>query len=182
MSPGEAAQRRAHFEAEEQAALEQRGRALLREGTELLHDGQAAQAAIRLEEAVRLLPDEPDAAVNLGGAYIVQRRHNKAVAVLEAASQRHPDHAMLWVNLAAAYLGTLEISGPQQQARAIAAFQRALAIDADTPYADYNLGLIYQDRGELDLARRHFERSLEILPGDRNARYWLEKLEELPTE
>ena len=100
-------------QAQTAADQERRGRELLAEGARLLNNGEAEEAAARLEEAVRLLPDSPEAAINLGGAYILQRRHNKAVQVLEAARERHPDHVMVWVNLAAAYLGTLEISGPQ---------------------------------------------------------------------
>lgn len=158
------------------AAQERRGRELLVEGARLLNSGEAGEAAAHLEEAVRLLPDHPDAAVNLGGAYILQRRHNQAVRVLEAASLRHPDHVMLWVNLAAAYLGALELSGPQQQAQAIAAYERALALDGKTPHVHYNLGLIYHDRGDPDQARRCFELALETNPDDRDAQQWLGRL------
>lgn len=174
----EIADRRAQIDAQHQASQERRGRDHLIEGTRLLNSGDAAQAAVHLEEAVRLLPDNPDAAINLGGAYILQRRHNAAVQVLEAASQRHPEHVMLWINLAAAYLGTLEISGPQQQARAIRSFEQALALDASAPHVHYNLGLIYQDQGNLQQARRHFQHALESNPNDHDAQHWLRQLEQ----
>ena len=172
LSPAELAVRRAQAEAERQ----RQGRALLIEGTRLLNSGEAGEATALLQEAVRLLPDDPNAAINLGGAYILQRQHNKAVQVLEAAKERHPDHVMMWVNLAAAYLGSLEISGPQQQARAIEAFERALALDATTPHVHYNLGLIHHDRGELDQARRYFQLALEANPADSDAQQWLSRL------
>lgn len=178
LPPEEIAARRAQHGARRSAKREDKGHQLLVEGTRLLNDGQAGEAAPLLEEAARFLPDNPDVAINLGGAYILLRRHNKAVAVLEAASQRHPDHAMVWVNLAAAYLGTLEIAGPQQQAEAIAAFGHALAIDPNVPHVHYNLGLIHRDRGELEQARWHFQRALETNPADRDAQRWLTLLEQ----
>ncbi len=178
LPPEEIAAQRAQTEAQQQAAQNRQGRELLIEGTRLLNNGDAAQAAARLEEALRLLPDNPDAAINLGGAYILQRRHNKAVRVLESASQRHPEHVMLWINLAAAYLGTLEISGPQQQAGAIRAFEKALALDARAPHVHYNLGLIYHDQGDLDQARRAFSLALETDPDDRDAQLWLRRLDQ----
>lgn len=178
LPPEEIAARRAQAEAQQQAAQNRQGRELLIEGTRLLNSGDAAQAAARLEEALSLLPDSPDAAINLGGAYILQRRHNKAVRVLEAASQRHPQHVMVWINLAAAYLGTLEISGPQQQAGAIRAFEQALALDARAPHVHYNLGLIYHDQGDLEQARRAFHLALETDPDDRDAQFWLRRLDQ----
>lgn len=182
LQPDEVAARRAQMEAQQRAAQARQGRDHLIEGTHLLNLGDAAAAAARLEEAVRLLPDNPDAAINLGGAYILQRRHTRAVQVLEAASQRHPGHVMLWINLAAAYLGTLEISGPQQQARAIGAFERALELDVAAPNVHYNLGLIYHDQGDLHQAARYFQLALETNPDDRDAQYWLHRLERAQRE
>lgn len=174
LPPDEIAARRAQIEAQQ----ERQGRDLLVEGTRLLNSGDTAKAAAHLEEALRLLPDNPDAAINLGGAYILQRRHNKAVQVLEAASKRHPEHVMLWINLAAAYLGTLEISGPQQQAGAIRAFEQALALDPRAPHVHYNLALIYHDQGDLDQARGAFRLALETNPDDRDAQHWLRRLDQ----
>jgi len=174
----EIAARRAQIEAQQRAAQERQGRDLLIEGTRLLNSGDVAEATRRLEEALRLVPDNPDAAINLGGAYILQRRHNRAVQILEEASQRHPEHVMVWINLAASYLGTLEISGPRQQERAIDAFQRALALDGRAPHVHYNLALIYHDRGDLDQARRYFQLALETNPRDGDAQRWLQRLDQ----
>lgn len=134
---------------------------------------------MKLQEAAVLLPDNVEVAINLGGAFIMQGRYTQAVPVLERASQLAPENPMVWVNLAAAYLGRMETSGPQQQLQAISAYERALWLDPQAPNIDYNLGLIYHDRREWTQARRHFQRALEVNPADADAQYWLDKLDRL---
>ena len=80
------------------------------------------------------------------------------------------------MNLGAAQLGRLETAGPKQQDRAIAANQRALQANPETPNAHYHLGLIYKVRGELIRAAAFIQRALEVDPADQDARYWLDKL------
>jgi tetratricopeptide (TPR) repeat protein len=87
---------------------------------------------------------------------------------------------MLWTNLAAAQLGNLETAGPKQQDRAIAAYERALALDPEAPNVHYHLGLIYKERGELNRASAFFQRALEVQPDDKDARYWLEQIAKTP--
>lgn len=152
-------------------------RQLVKEGARLLQLQRPGEAAELLERAWRLTPGDPDIAVNLGGAYVMQHRWTKATRFLEAATRAHPDNAMLWVNLAAAYLGPLEISGPKAQEQAVAAFEEALRCDPLTPNVHYSLGLIYKHRGEYDRATAHFWRALEVDPNDRDARYWLQWLQ-----
>lgn len=118
----------------------------------------------------------PDVAINLGGAYILLRKWNKAVRVLEPAAQQHAQNAMLWANLAAAYLGRLETAGPKQQQQAIAAYERVLEIDPKAPNVHYHLGLIYKERGDWSNAARYFQSALDVNPADRDARLWLTRI------
>ncbi len=155
---------------------------LLNQGAALLLQGDADQAALKLEQAVALLPDNVEAAINLGGAYVLQRRYNKAESVLERASQLAPDNPMVWTNLAAAHLGNLVLSGPQQQAKAIAAYQRVLALDPTTANVHYNLGLIYHDRRDYAAAHAAFQQALIVNPADEHARIWLKRLAEMEAD
>jgi len=122
------------------------------------------EAADQLEQAWRLDSTLVEIAINLGGAYVMQGRHDKAVRVLEEASRREPHNVMIWINLGAAYLGHLEKSDEEGQLKAIQAFERALSLDPTAPSVNYNLGLIYKERGEKERAAAHFgERSMWIL-------------------
>lgn len=143
----------------------------------------------RPSEAIQLLeplyddrPTHPDVAINLGGAYILQRKWNKAAKVLAKAAVANPENAMLWTNLGAAELGNLQTAGPRQQERAIRAYERALQVDPMAPNVHYHLGLIYKERGELMRASAFFQRALEVNPNDQDATYWIGRLEQLSIE
>ena len=151
-------------------------RRLLNQGAELLRQGQPREAAHQLDRAWKLDPTLIEVAINLGGAYVMQGRHPDAMAVLEEASRIEPDNVMIWINLAAAYLGHLETSDEEGQLKAIAAFERALALDPKAPSVNYNLGLIYKQRGETEKAAAHFWRALDVDPSDNDARTRLRQL------
>ncbi|HEY64356.1 MAG TPA: tetratricopeptide repeat protein [Caldilineae bacterium] len=154
-----------------------RVRELLNRGAHLLSSRRPGEAAAVLEEAYALDPENVDVAINLGGAYVMQGKFSKAVPLLEAASEREPNNSMVWTNLAAAYLGRLELSSREMQDKAIAAFERALSVDPQAPNVNYNLGLIYKERGDLQRAAAHFWRALEVNPNDRDARWWLDRIQ-----
>ena len=105
--------------------------------------GPALVLRLDLDRAWRLDPGSIEVAINLGGAYVMQGRHEKAANVLEEASRREPKNVMIWINLAAAYLGRLEDSSEEGQLKAITAFEKALALNPEAPSVNYNLGLIY---------------------------------------
>ncbi len=155
---------------------------ILNASARLLHQNRPGEAVQKLLPVYKAMPDNVDVAINLGGAYILQRKWRKAIDVLEAASKLHPENAMVWTNLAAAYLGRLETSGPQHQKRAIAAYKRALEIDPKAPNVNYHLGLIYADGKKLAIAHDHFQRALEVNPMDRDAKRWLNRLKEAIAE
>lgn len=151
-------------------------RATLNESARLLRANRPGEAIAVLEPLREDLPHDPDVAINLGGALILQRKWAKAVRILREAVERTPDNALLWTNLAAAYLGRLETSGPRHQARAIRAYEKALRLDPSAANVHYQLGLIYKRQGNLSRASALFQRALEINPNDRDARFWMDKL------
>jgi tetratricopeptide (TPR) repeat protein len=104
-------------------------------------------------------------------------QHKKAIPLLETARDAEPDNAMIWTNLGAAYLGNPVLATPEQQIQAIEAFEKALEMNPAAPNVHYNLGLIFVDRGDTDLAIAAFHKAIQANPLDRDARRWLRKLE-----
>ena len=153
-----------------------RARRLLNEGAELLRQRRPREATHQLDLAWQLDPTLIEVSINLGGAYVMQGRHAEAVKILEEASRIEPESVIVWINLAAAYLGPLETSEEENQLKAIAAFERALALDPNAPSVNYNLGLIYKQRGEAERAAAHFWRALDVDPSDRDAYVRLRQL------
>jgi Flp pilus assembly protein TadD len=151
---------------------------LLSEGVQLLAGNRPSEAAEKLAQAYELDPENAAAAINLGGAYILDGRHARAIPVLESASRLEPDNAMLWSNLAAAYLGKLPFSSAEGRSRAITAYRRALALDPFAPNVWYNLGLIYLQQDDLEQAAEAFTGALDTDPTDRDAALWLKRLQE----
>ena len=155
-----------------------RVRRLVGEGARLLAAKRPGEAIVKLTEAWELDPQNVAVAINLGGAYILQGKHKRAVPVLEKAALLEPENVMVWSNLAAAYLGQLPLATPERQQKAIEAYERALALDERAPHIHYNLGLIYLERNEPLRAAFHFTRALETDPHDRDAEYWLDKIQQ----
>lgn len=155
----------------------ERARRLLNRGARLLEQGKANEAISPLERAYQLDTSSVPAQINLGGAYVMAGRHEKAVPLLEDARDAEPQNVMIWINLGAAYLGNPVLATPEQQMRAIRAFEVALELSPTAPNVNYNLGLIHVDREEHDLAIAAFRRAIQINPLDRDARSWLQRLE-----
>ena len=154
----------------------------LRESAQLLRANQPGEAVTLLRPWHGRHPTHPDLAINLGGALILQRKWDMAVKALEPAAQAHTDNAMLWANLAAAYLGALETAGPKQQEQALAAYAQALAADPTAPNVHYHMGLIYVEQRAWDLAQNAFEQALAVHAHDRDAQRWLARIANILAE
>ncbi len=161
------------------ASMSPEYRSALNTSAQMLSRNRPGEALNALESYMDLLPDDADLAINVGGAYILQRKWDKAVKLLRQATSATPDNVMLWADLAAAELGRLELSGPRQQERAIEAYQQALKVDPQAQNVHYSLGLIYKERGELMRAAAFFQRAIEVNPADSDARYWLQQIDQL---
>lgn len=162
---------------EHTTAAKQDLEAAFRQGTTLLQQGLAMESVPYLEQALALQPDGTDVAINLSGAYIMTKKFNKAVAILEPVSRQMPDHSKVWINLGAAYLGNPVLAREVDQEKAIFAFERALEIDPIAPSVAYNIGIIYRDRRETEKAIHWFHQAVRTNPRDKDAIGLLRRLE-----
>jgi hypothetical protein len=97
-------------------------------------------------------------------AYLVERKPLDSARLLEALTRERPGDAASWSDLAAAHL----TSGTSDDAaRALAAADRALAIDGRLPEALFNRALALEALGRTEEARTAWLRSVEVesVPG-----------------
>jgi TolB-like protein/tetratricopeptide (TPR) repeat protein/tRNA A-37 threonylcarbamoyl transferase component Bud32 len=101
----------------------------------------------------------------------------RAMAMFRSAVDRSPDFAPAWAGLGEATwqlaLGGFEYVAPSEvRNQAIAADEKALALDPDLPEA-HNARAIIAIDGDWDLekAKYHFEKALELRPGFANCRH-----------
>jgi Tfp pilus assembly protein PilF len=154
----------------------ERAQRLTGEAAQLLAQHRPGEAVPMLLKARELDPKNAAAAINLGGAYVLQGKHKQATPILEEAARLEPDNAMVWTNLAAAYLGKLPFATAPMQDKAIAAFKTALRLNPRAPHVNYNLGLIYLERQDIEQAALRFYAALETDPNDRDAELWLARI------
>ena len=155
----------------------QRGRRLSNRGADCLRQGQVHNAISILRRAYELMPDDIPTAINLGGAYILQKEFEQAIPILERALEQEPDNEMIWTNLGAAHLGNPILANEEQQSKALQAFERAIEINPIAPNVHYNLGLIHRDRGEIEKALLRFRQAIQANPNDQDARRAHSRLE-----
>jgi Tfp pilus assembly protein PilF len=108
--------------------------------------------------AVEAQPDLRDAKNTLGVILVHQGRHDEAIAILRPLADDilYASPEKSWGNLGWAYL----LKGDNDLA--IDALRRAVAAQPLFCVGHYRLGLAYEKRGELPLAREAFTRALEI--------------------
>ena len=133
----------------------------------LLLDDKPEEAAVHVEEALRLEPDLAEAHNNRGILWHRQGRIAEALAEYERAASLEPGLARAHNNrcLALTQLGRLP--------EALTACETALALDPDYPEALYHSGAVLQMVGRAGQATARFERAVELDPTYAEVHYQL---------
>jgi len=123
--------------------------------------GQDTEAITQLEQAVAAQPDFRIARMNLGAAYHRKGRHAEAEKEFLEAEKLDPNKAD------AHYMLGLTRMSLQRRSEAVAAFEKALTLDA-TPLqrteAHNNLGVLHVQMGDLARADREFRAAVQSDP------------------
>jgi Flp pilus assembly protein TadD len=127
--------------------------------------GRYRLAADRFTQAVRLAPNEPAHAANLGSALVKLGRLAEAEQLLRQVLEKHPAHPA-----AAATLGSA-LHGQGRFAQARAFLEQSLLQQPDDPALLVSSGTVAKDLGDLSTAIRHQQRALQLAPGDATARW-----------
>jgi tetratricopeptide (TPR) repeat protein len=123
-----------------------------------LQAGRGDEAAVQLEESLKLNPESPPGHYNLGLALIAQRKFDQARVSFEAAIRLAPDYAEAHNNLGA----ILHASGKLDEASAH--YRRATELRPDNEEAENNLGRVLVQQGRLPEALDHYRRALSLNP------------------
>ena len=136
-------------------------------GNALAAQGRFDEAINQFQKALKIDPNDADAAYNLGNALAQQGNLEAAGEQLELALQIKPDNAM------AAYdLGNVRAK-QGRLGEAVDQFQRALNSDPGLARARYNLGQVFSKQGKRDEAIRNYRLALGSDPTHVKAHYYL---------
>ena len=134
-------------------------------------NGDWRQAEIAYRKAYDIEPQRYG--FELGKALNLLNRHEEALPISLEQAQKHFPHAMSWFDVAIAREGTGNIEG------AIAAYEKAIGLDADYDLAWFNLGGLHWNAGSEKDALKVWKEALERFPNHEQAQKLMNFLPEI---
>jgi tetratricopeptide (TPR) repeat protein len=125
--------------------------------------GRVQDAQARLDEALRLAPDDAEAHSNLGTVLQMQGRLAEAAPHLETAVKLKPNDDRIRFNFA----NGLTAAGRSNDA--IREYERAVALNGENADAHFNLAMLLGPQNRLDEAIAHLRRVVELTPRNSEA-------------
>jgi tetratricopeptide (TPR) repeat protein len=135
------------------------------------------KAAGEFEAAAQMKPEDPDPYYRMGMMYQQTQEWDKAFAALEKALVTDPD-----ARSALYQIGRTGVLSGENLDRAIECLQLYLEREPESnaptwANAHWRLGMLYEEQGKVDAARKEYEAALALDPEDKNAKGALEKLD-----
>ena len=138
--------------------LEQQGFFLFHSAVDAYQRGDydLEQAAIQIQLASQIAPDNPQILATLGELYNRQGEHERAVLVLTQARSIEPENPAILFELGTAYLRQ------QQYEQAVAFLEQGLEISPSVFGALFDLGNAYYQLKQYDEAIANYEQAVEV--------------------
>ncbi|HEV8712141.1 MAG TPA: tetratricopeptide repeat protein, partial [Candidatus Binatia bacterium] len=132
--------------------------------------GRPEEALRMVEQAMRLNPRYPPLYVGiLGTAYLLTGRHTEAVATSKEFISRSPSHPQGYLVLALSYVqqwASQQSADAQTLSQALAAAQRAIALNDSFPGGHIVLGVVYLWQKQYEPALAEMERAIALEPNN----------------
>ena len=106
------------------------------------------------ETSLKLSPNYVNALLGLGDVYKYERDFNQAILVLKQVVALQPDHAMAYLSIS---YSNMQLGNYLESEKACL---KALKIEPNFTQAQDYLGEIYNAKGEVDKAKKHFEQQI----------------------
>jgi predicted O-linked N-acetylglucosamine transferase (SPINDLY family) len=139
-------------------AQEAQARRLIESGNSLEDAGHFEEARQQYLAALELMPELPQAHLNLGNVLLAMGELQAALDAYSAALRYKPDYASAHFNQGNAYVALRRLSA------AVRCYEKALAIRPDFVDAWVSLGYAQHDLGHYAEALRSYDRALAIRP------------------
>ncbi len=143
---------------------------LLDEASRLQSFHQIEPAIQKYEAARALKPNDPTILQNLGVLYFEARHYEKAIELLRLSLLDHQNNPQIHLYLAKSYMA-LNQPGPAETE-----FQQALTMDPGLADAQYGLGLLLGERGEIDRAEELYRSVVSKNPNHAGASFELGRI------
>ena len=147
----------------------------LQQAIQLFEAGRFSEAAQLCRALLAHEPNEPEANHLLGLIHYQQGDNVAALDLFERATSSGRGTARMYSNLGA----VLNLLGRAEQAAA--AYNRALVLEPNNPWALNNLGVIYRNSRQADAAIDAFKRAIALKPDFADARTNLPTLDNIRT-
>jgi Tfp pilus assembly protein PilF len=123
-----------------------------------------AEAVVKLEEAVKMAPEEPRILFQLGGAYVEMKDFDKARDAFEKGLEKHPDPNDVLAQEATVTLGAVYFAKGDND-KSIEYFQKALAAKPGAPTPTLGMAKAYLSKGDSAKALELFQQIVTTSPG-----------------
>lgn len=129
-------------------------------GVVLYEKGRITEAIAHYQEALRIMPRQPNVHAHLGNAFLQLGQLDEAVAHFEKELEIVPNSADAHSNLGVVFLAKGHVE------ESIAHLEKALQIAPESADAHYNLGNALLRAGRVQEALTHYKKALQINPRD----------------